>query len=89
MLENAMLSTYITRQLSRARYKLLSDGSYFGEVPALRGVWASASSLERCREQLREVLEDWLLLKLRDHDAIPGLRLPRRLPQRRHRRAYA
>lgn len=88
-----MLSTYIASQLLRARYKLLTDGTYFGEVPALRGVWASASSLERCREELREVLEDWLLLKLRDHDAIPGLRLPRRLPHRlphrRPRGAYA
>lgn len=84
-----MLSAYIARQLLRARYKLLTDGTYFGEISALRGVWASASSLERCREELREILEDWLLLKLHDHDVIPGLRPPRRLPHRRRRRAYA
>lgn len=73
-----MLSRYLARQLARAKYKLLEDGTYYGEISGLRGVWASASSLERCREELREVLEDWLLLKLRDHESVPGLTIPRR-----------
>ncbi|MFH1098360.1 MAG: type II toxin-antitoxin system HicB family antitoxin [Candidatus Uhrbacteria bacterium] len=80
-----MLSRYLARQLARAQYKILEDGTYYGEIPGIRGVWASGRSLERCREELREVLEDWLLLKLRDHEAVPGLRLPRR----RSVRAYA
>jgi predicted RNase H-like HicB family nuclease len=29
--------------------------------------------LERCRAELQEVLEEWLLLKLRDNDPIPKL----------------
>lgn len=56
-----------------AKYKLLKDGSYFGEIPGLSGVWANAKNLEVCRIQLQEVLEDWLVLKLRDNDRIPGL----------------
>ncbi|MDP3934740.1 MAG: type II toxin-antitoxin system HicB family antitoxin [Candidatus Giovannonibacteria bacterium] len=55
-----MLSEYINKKLQNAQYKILRDGNYFGEIPNLRGVWASAKSLEKCREQLREVLEDWL-----------------------------
>ncbi len=66
-----MLSTYILQKLTQAKYKILDDGAYFGEVPGLQGVWASEKTLERCRETLREVLEEWLVLKLRDGDKIP------------------
>ena len=70
-----MLSEYIIKKLKEARYKFLKDGSYFGEIPGLKGVWANAKSLEDCREELRSALEDWLLLKLKDGDTIPGLRI--------------
>lgn len=67
-----MLTNYITQKLNRAHYKILEDGNYFGEIPGLKGVWASENNLEKCRETLREVLEEWLVLKIRDGDAIPG-----------------
>jgi predicted RNase H-like HicB family nuclease len=70
-----MLSEYIAKKLKTARYKLLKDGSYFGEIPGLRGVWANAKSLEDCRGELQSALEDWLLFKLKDGDSIPGLRI--------------
>lgn len=57
-----MLSEFIAKKLKEARYKLLKSGGYFGEIPGLRGVWANARNLEDCRGELREVLEDWLLL---------------------------
>jgi hypothetical protein len=31
------------------------------------------STLDRCQEVLQEVLEEWLILKIRDHDAIPRI----------------
>lgn len=68
-----MLTAYITAAMSRARYKLIDDGTYFGEVPGLRGVWANAKTLEGCRSELQEVLEDWLVVKLRDGDEIPRI----------------
>lgn len=78
-----MITDYIDRKLEQARYKLLGDRkTYFGEIPGLQGVWASGASLEGCRRQLREVLEDWLVLKLRDREAIPGFRVRMRLPAR-------
>jgi len=66
-----MLTNYISQKLAQAQYKILEDGTYFGEIPNLQGVWASAKTLEKCREALREVLEEWLILKLRDGDPIP------------------
>lgn len=68
-----MLSLFIAKKLAAAKYKLLKDGSYFGMIPGLPGVWANARTLERCREELREVLEDWLVLKLRSRGSVPGL----------------
>ena len=67
-----MLSEFIAQKLKSAKYKLLKDGSYFGEIPGLQGVWANARNLEDCREELREVLEDWLLLKIRNGERVPG-----------------
>ncbi len=65
-----MLTRYICEAMSRARYKILEDDSYFGEIPGLEGVWANERTLEKCREVLQEVLEEWLILKLRDNDPI-------------------
>lgn len=67
-----VLSAYIGKKLREARYKILKDGMYFGEIPSLKGVWSSAKDLERCRQELGEVLEDWILLKIRARERVPG-----------------
>lgn len=67
-----MLTEFINKKLKNARYKILKNGSYFGEIVGLKGVWANAKNLEDCRRELQEVLEDWLLLKVRDGEQIPG-----------------
>ncbi len=66
-----MLSDYILRQLRKANYKLLEDGTYFGEIPGIDGVWADNATLEDCRNELRDVLESWIVVKLRHQEAIP------------------
>ncbi len=68
-----MLSRYIQKAMFKARYKVLSDGTYFGQIPGLNGVWANERSLDKCREVLQEVLEEWLIIKIRDHDPIPRM----------------
>ncbi len=68
-----MLTAYISAAMNRARYKIIDDGTYFGEVPGLEGLWANANTLESCRKELQEVLEDWLIVKLRDGDEIPRI----------------
>ena len=70
-----MLSEFIGKKLQSAQYKILKDGTYFGEIPGVKGEWANASNLEDCRAELREVLEEWVLLKVRSGDKIPGFRL--------------
>ena len=41
-----------------------------GGIPGFQGVYASASTLEACREQLSEVLEGWVVLGLRLNHAL-------------------
>ena len=70
-----MLREYIDKKLRLSRYKLLKDGTYYGEIPGVRGVWANAKNLEQCRRDLRDVLEEWLLLKVRNHETVSGFNL--------------
>jgi predicted RNase H-like HicB family nuclease len=68
-----MLSRYIREAMRRARYKTLADGTFFGQIPGLRGVWANEGTEEQCREVLQEVLEEWLILKIRECGPIPRM----------------
>ena len=67
----AMLSTYIARAMEHATYEITEDGRYFGSIPATPGVWSEAVSLEKCREELREVLEEWIVLALKRGEPLP------------------
>lgn len=57
-----MLTTYIQAAMRRAVYEILTDNEYYGEIPGFQGVYASAETLEECREQLQQVLESVLKL---------------------------
>ena len=65
------LTGYIAAAMARARYRLLRGGSVYGSIPGFRGVWAEGKSLDSCRTELQEVLEDWIVLKLRDRERLP------------------
>ncbi len=75
-----MLTEYIQAALRHARYEILpDDGSYYGEIPECQGVWANTDTLEECREELREVLEEWIAFRLSDRLDLPeidGIRIP-------------
>ncbi|MGA2297937.1 MAG: type II toxin-antitoxin system HicB family antitoxin [FCB group bacterium] len=67
-----MLQNYITNALNQAKYEILpEDGSIYGEIPICNGVYAKASSFEECRKELIEVLEEWIILRLRRNLGIP------------------
>jgi predicted RNase H-like HicB family nuclease len=69
-----MLTEYIEEALRRARYELIDDEDpYYGEVPELKGVWASGKILEECRENLKDVIEGWILVSLRKDLPVPSL----------------
>jgi predicted RNase H-like HicB family nuclease len=66
-----MIIEYCQNAIENANYKKLEDGTWFAEIPGFDGVWANGVSVETCRKELIEVLEEWLILKLRDNDPIP------------------
>ncbi|OFW44829.1 MAG: hypothetical protein A3J28_09310 [Acidobacteria bacterium RIFCSPLOWO2_12_FULL_60_22] len=67
-----MLTKYIQAAMRKAKYEILpDDGSFYGEIPGFDGVWANAESLEACREELAEVLEEWLLLGISRNHPLP------------------
>ena len=67
-----MLSDYLHAALCRAMYEILpDDGSYYGEIPGFNGVYANADTLEECRKQLAEVLEEWILFRLFRNLSLP------------------
>lgn len=69
-----MLTKYISAAMRIAKYKILSDdGSYYGEIPGLQGVWANADTLEQCRDELQSGLEDWIMFKLELGQVIPDV----------------
>ena len=73
-----MIHDYILSYLDKARYEIIdSKEPYYGEIPALKGVWATGKTLEACRKELASVLEGWVILHIRMNTPIPGLRMPR------------
>jgi predicted RNase H-like HicB family nuclease len=69
-----MLLEYIQAALRRAKYEILpDDGSYYGEVSSCQGIYAQAPTLEVCREELREVLEEWVLFRVHQHLSLPAI----------------
>jgi predicted RNase H-like HicB family nuclease len=66
-----MLQKYIQNALKDSKYKMLEDGTWFVEIPGFEGVWANGNTVEDCRLELIEVLEEWLILKLKDDDPVP------------------
>ncbi len=70
-----MLSEYFDAAMRTARYELLAeDGRFYGEIPDFDGVYACHVSLEGCRDELREVLEEWTLLRVSRQLSSPSRR---------------
>jgi len=66
-----MLTKYIQAAMRQAKYEILPDQTFYGEIPGFQGVYASAATLEACREQLQEVLEGWIIIGLRFGHSLP------------------
>ena len=67
-----MLTEYIIAAMKRAKYEILpDDGTFYGEIPGFEGVYTNAETLERCREELQEVLEEWILFRVSRNLALP------------------
>jgi predicted RNase H-like HicB family nuclease len=55
---------YLDAALDRVKYTGLEDGSYCAEVRGLKGVIATGETLERCRGELQDVIEEWVLVRV-------------------------
>jgi predicted RNase H-like HicB family nuclease len=69
-----MLMEYIQAALRHASYEILPDDeSFYGEIPVCNGVYANATTLEECRVQLVEVLEEWIFFRVYKHLSLPAI----------------
>ncbi len=50
------------------------DEPYYGEIKDLPGVWATGSTLEECRENLKQTIESWIIVSIKNNLLIPRLR---------------
>jgi predicted RNase H-like HicB family nuclease len=67
-----MLTRYIRAAMQKARYEILpDDNTFYGEIPGFQGIYANASTLEACRNELEEALEEWILLRISRNLPLP------------------
>ena len=67
-----MLTAYIQAAMRHAHYEMIDDAeTFYGSIALCPGVWATAKTLEDCREELQNVLEDWI---------VPGVQLSHSIP---------
>lgn len=60
--------------MKQARYEILPDDhSYYGEIHGFQGVYANQDTLEDCRNELRDVLEDWILISVSRRLPLPAV----------------
>ncbi len=67
-----MLLNYIRSAMRRAKYEILpDDNTFYGDIPGFEGIYANAGTLEACREELEEVLEEWILFRVSKNLSLP------------------
>lgn len=67
-----MLTEYIHAALETAEYEIIDDPEpYYGHVPALQGVWATDTTLEACRRNLGDAIEDWVFFSTARGFSVP------------------
>jgi predicted RNase H-like HicB family nuclease len=60
-----MLRDYLGVAMHRARYEILpGEGTFYGEIPGFEGVYSEGETLEACRDELEEVLEEWIFVRI-------------------------
>jgi len=58
--------------MHQAKYEILSDdNTFYGEILGFDGVYANATTLEACREELEEVLEEWIFFRVSKNLPLP------------------
>lgn len=68
-----MISRYIDEALHRAAYSVVDGDTFCATVGGLPGVIATGRTLEACRDQLAEVVEEWVLVRVSRRLPVPRL----------------
>ena len=69
-----MIRKYIQAGMEHAKYEILTDdGTFYGEIRECPGVYSNAPTLEKCRNELEEVLEEWILFRMYNNLEIPPI----------------
>ena len=69
-----MLIEYIEEALNRVHYEIIEDEEpFYGGVKELPGVWASGTTFEECHKNLRDTVEEWILLSIKKELPTPKL----------------
>jgi predicted RNase H-like HicB family nuclease len=69
-----MITDYIEAAMAEAKYEIIEDEEpFYGEVPSLIGVWATGITLEECRKNLAEVIDGWIIVRLKKGLPIPPI----------------
>jgi predicted RNase H-like HicB family nuclease len=68
-----MIQEYLQKVMEAAHYELLEDDErFYGEIHNASGVSATGSTLEACRQELLEVLEEWILVGIAMGHHLPN-----------------
>jgi predicted RNase H-like HicB family nuclease len=69
-----MFAEYIQAAMDKATYEIIDDPEpFYGEVSELKGLWATGKTLEECRKNLMDALEDWIAAHLAWGYPVPPL----------------
>lgn len=66
-----MLSDYIRTVMTHAKYSFTREGAVAGTIPDLEGVVAQGETLEDCRHNLSEALEEWIFFRASRQLPVP------------------
>lgn len=71
------ITQYIENLLRKAEYEYDKETkSWCASVADLPGAYAQADTVEETRGQLAEVIEDYILVSLREKQFLPGFKKP-------------
>ena len=65
---------YMHRAMEGALYRILpEENTIYGEIPGFEGVTAEADTLEHCRHDLIETLEEWIFFRVSRQLPLPQI----------------
>lgn len=71
---DTLFDKYLDAAMHEATAERVDDGEWVAEITALPGVWADSDSQATAFKVLREVVAEWLFLKIEDEDGdIPRM----------------